>query len=158
MPPDKRVDPARSAQMSLVRARDTKPEMRVRRALHTAGLRYRVHAKDLPGKPDVVFRTRRLVVFVHGCFWHQHPDKHCRLARMPKSRLDFWEPKLKANRDRDIRVKSELERLGWNVLEIWECEIDTDHLARLVRAISAGTRQANAPTRDATNEATRVRN
>jgi DNA mismatch endonuclease, patch repair protein len=135
VPTPERVDPARSAQMSLVRARDTKPEMRVRRALHTAGLRYRLHAKDLPGKPDVVFRTRRLVVFIHGCFWHQHPDKHCRLARMPKSRLDFWEPKLKANRDRDIRTKSELETLGWTVLEIWECEIDADHLARLVRTI-----------------------
>ena len=135
MPTRERVDPARSAQMALVRARDTKPEMSVRRALHTAGLRYRLHAKDLPGKPDVVFRTRRLVVFIHGCFWHQHPDKHCRLARMPKSRVDFWEPKLKANRDRDIRTKSELETLGWTVLEIWECEIDADHLARLVHTI-----------------------
>jgi DNA mismatch endonuclease, patch repair protein len=132
-----RVDPARSVQMSLVRARDTKPELRVRRALHTAGLRYRLHAKDLPGKPDVVFRARRMVVFIHGCFWHQHPDKQCRLARMPKSRLDFWEPKLRANRARDIRNKLELETQGWTVLEIWECEIDTAHLARLVRAIAA---------------------
>ena len=130
-----RVDPARSVRMALVRARDTKPEMRVRRALHIAGLRYRLHAKDLPGKPDVVFRNRRLVVFIHGCFWHQHPAKHCRLARMPKSRLDFWEPKLKANRERDIRNKAELERLGWTVLEIWECEINAEHLGRLVGAI-----------------------
>lgn len=129
------VDPARSAQMSLVRARDTKPEMRVRRALHTAGLRYRLHVKDLPGKPDVVFRTRRVVVFIHGCFWHQHPDKHCRLARMPKSRKEFWVPKLMANRARDLRVKAELEGRGWTVIEIWECEIDTEHLARLVHTI-----------------------
>lgn len=129
------VDPARSAQMSLVRARNTKPEMRVRHALHAAGLRYRLHAKDLPGKPDVVFRTRRLALFIHGCFWHQHPDKLCHLARMPKSRLEFWGPKLKANRERDIRTKAELERLGWTVLEIWECEIDAEHLGQLIRAI-----------------------
>ena len=129
------TDRARSAQMALVRARDTKPEMRVRRALHTAGLRYRLHVKDLPGRPDVVFRTRRLVVFIHGCFWHQHPDKSCRLARMPKSRKEFWVPKLMANRARDARVKAELEGEGWSVLEIWECEINAERLARLVGAI-----------------------
>lgn len=121
--------------MALVRSRDTKPEMRVRHALHTAGLRYRLHVKDLPGKPDVVFRTRRLVLFIHGCFWHQHGDEHCPLARMPKSRPEFWVPKLRANRERDIRIKSELERLGWIVLEIWECEINTERLGRLVRTI-----------------------
>ena len=88
-PMTEQVDPACSAQMSLVRGRDTKPEMRVGHALHIAGLRYRLHAKDFPGRPGVVFRIRRLVVFIHGCFWHQDPNKHCRLARMPKSRLDF---------------------------------------------------------------------
>lgn len=114
------VDPARSAQMSLVRSRDTKPEMRVRKALHAAGLRYRVHDRSLPGSPDLVFPARRLVVFVHGCFWHRHPG--CPAARLPKSRLDFWEPKLAGNVARDARVRAELESLGWKVIVIWECE------------------------------------
>jgi DNA mismatch endonuclease (patch repair protein) len=80
--------------MARVRGRDTKPEMRVRRALHAAGLRYRLHAKGLPGRPDLVLPSRRVAVFVHGCFWHRHPDPTRKLARLPKSRLDFWLPKL----------------------------------------------------------------
>jgi DNA mismatch endonuclease, patch repair protein len=123
---------SRSAQMSLIRARDTKPELRVRRALYAAGLRYRLHAKDLPGKPDIVFRGARVVVFVHGCFWHQHPDPDCKLARMPKSRLDFWRPKLEGNRLRDRKIRKELESLGWQVMEVWECESQPRHLERLV--------------------------
>ena len=129
------IDPARSAQMSLVRGKDTKPELRVRRALHAAGLRYRLQAKGLPGKPDLVFRSRRTVIFVHGCFWHQHPSPDCRLARMPKSRLDFWEPKLKGNRQRDERVKATLESQGWRVIEVWECETKPEHLRRLIAEI-----------------------
>src|SRR5207244_510697 len=116
VPTANEVDPARSAQMALVRGRDTKPELRVRRALHAAGLRYRLQAKDLIGKPDLVFRDRRIAVFVHGCFWHQYPDPNCRLARMPKSKLDFWAPKLKGNRLRDERVKISLEKRGWRVI------------------------------------------
>jgi DNA mismatch endonuclease (patch repair protein) len=131
------VDPARSAQMALVRDRDTKPELRVRRALYIAGLRYRLHVKGLPGKPDLVLRGRRIVVFVHGCFWHQHQDPSCRLARMPKSRLDFWEPKLKANRLRDERVKRSLEQAGWRVYEVWECQTKNDHLQHLVARIKS---------------------
>lgn len=126
------IDPARSAQMSLVRGKDTKPELRVRRALHAAGLRYRLQAKGLPGKPDLVFRGRRIVIFVHGCFWHQHPSPDCRLARMPKSRLDFWGPKLRGNRQRDERVKGVLESQGWRVIEVWECETKPEHLRRLI--------------------------
>src|SRR5689334_15582438 len=86
----KPVDPARSAQMARVRGKDTKPEMRVRRALHAAGLRFRLHARDLPGRPDIVFRSRRIAVFVHGCFWHRHADPSCKLARLPKTRVGFW--------------------------------------------------------------------
>ncbi|MGR9327433.1 very short patch repair endonuclease (plasmid) [Rhizobium leguminosarum] len=106
--------------------------MRVRRALHAAGLRYRLHAKDLPGKPDLVFRNRRIALFVHGCFWHQHPDPNCKLARMPKSKLDFWRPKLEGNRLRDEKNRSALEADGWTVVEVWECETKPEHLQRLI--------------------------
>ncbi|WP_224407039.1 very short patch repair endonuclease [Afifella sp. IM 167] len=126
---------ARSAQMARIRARDTKPEMRVRSALHSAGLRYRLHAKGLPGKPDIVFPRARVAVFVHGCFWHQHPDPACKLARMPKSRLGFWRPKLEGNRARDERVRVELEELGWAVIEIWECQTKSAQLAQLVEEV-----------------------
>lgn len=85
------------------------------------GYRYRLHAKDLPGKPDLVFRSRRKIVFVHGCFWHRHAE--CALARLPKSRQDFWLPKLDANRQRDMRNERALQDAGWDVLTIWECEL-----------------------------------
>lgn len=110
----------RSKRMSLIRGRDTKPEMLVRRLVHALGYRYRLHCSDVPGKPDLVFRSRRKVIFVHGCFWHLH--KGCANNRMPKSRLDFWKPKLEANRKRDIRNKARLSRTGWTYLVIWECE------------------------------------
>jgi DNA mismatch endonuclease, patch repair protein len=126
---------ARSKQMSRIRARDTKPEMRVRRALHAAGLRYSLHAKDLPGKPDIVFRPRRIVLFVHGCFWHQHPDPACKLARMPKSNLGFWRPKLEGNRVRDVNIRQALKAQGWTVLEIWECEAKQSDLDQLIARI-----------------------
>lgn len=128
------VDPARSAQMALIRGRDTKPEMRVRKALHAAGLRYRLHDRRLPGAPDLVFPSRRIALFVHGCFWHQHPG--CTAARMPKSRLDFWEPKLAGNVARDARHMVELEAAGWTPLVIWECETrDAQRLAALAAHI-----------------------
>lgn len=129
------ASPERSAQMALVRWRDAKPEMRVRRALHAAGLRYRLHAKGLPGRPDLIFPSKRAVVFVHGCFWHRHPDPECKLARLPKSRLDFWLPKLAGNRARDERVKARLEELGWTVIEVWECQIRDEALRELARHI-----------------------
>ena len=88
------------------------------------GYRYRLHAADLPGKPDLTFRSRRKAVFVHGCFWHRHADPACRLARMPRSRLHFWRPKLQGNRLRDGRVNRELEDMGWSVLTIWECQLN----------------------------------
>lgn len=117
--------------MALIKGRDTKPEMRVRRAVHAAGLRYRLHAKDLPGRPDIVLRSRRIALFVHGCFWHQHPDPSCKLARMPKSKLDFWRPKLEGNRVRDVKVRQALEALGWSVIEVWECQTGTHDLEAL---------------------------
>lgn len=135
MPTTIDVDPARSAQMGLVRSRDTKPEIRVRRALHAAGLRYRLHAKDLPGKPDILLRARRIAIFVHGCFWHQHPSPTCKLARMPKSRVEFWRTKLEGNRLRDERTRRQLEELGWRVIEVWECQSNSRDLAVLVEAL-----------------------
>jgi DNA mismatch endonuclease (patch repair protein) len=115
---------ARSERMSRVRGRDTGPEMVVRRALHRMGYRYRLHAADLPGRPDIVFRGRRKALFVHGCFWHRHPDPACKLARLPKSRLDFWLPKLDANAARDIENQNRLQAMGWSVLILWECALN----------------------------------
>lgn len=138
------TDKARSAQMALIKARDTKPELKVRRAIHAAGLRYRLHAKDLPGRPDLVFRSRRIAVFVHGCFWHQHPDPSCKLARMPKSKLEFWRPKLEGNRQRDLRTRGELEARGWSVLEVWECQTSADELEALVKRIKSAPSAASS--------------
>ena len=112
----------RSKRMSRVRGRDTKPEMLVRRLAHGMGYRYRLHRRDLPGSPDLVFPSRRKVIFVHGCFWHRHLEPDCKLARLPKSKLDFWGPKLETNRERDERNVVLLEELGWDVLVIWECQ------------------------------------
>ncbi|WP_269147392.1 very short patch repair endonuclease [Herbaspirillum lusitanum] len=127
----------RSAQMARIKNRDTKPETRVRRALHAAGLRYRLHAKDLVGKPDIVFRGHRIVLFVHGCFWHQHPDPNCKRARMPKSKLDFWRPKFEGNRLRDGKNCSTLEAEGRTVIEVWDCEANSDCLQQLIAGIPA---------------------
>lgn len=124
----------RSARMSRVRGVDTKPEWIVRRLLHGMGYRYRLHAKALAGKPDLVLAGRRAVIFVHGCFWHRHPDPSCKLARMPKSRREFWEVKLTRNRDRDQEVERQLNESGWRVLTLWECQLrDRDAVAAIVR-------------------------
>src|SRR5690606_38338524 len=120
----------RSANMRAIRSKGMRPEMVVGRLVHSRGFRYRLHRKDLPGKPDLVFGPRRKVIFVHGCFWHQHGDPKCKIAHVPKSRLDYWQPKLKRNQVRDLRSRIELERAGWEVLIIWECETrDTFALA-----------------------------
>lgn len=111
---------ARSAHMRRIRKRDTKPEMLVRRAAHALGFRFRLHRRDLPGSPDLTFPRHRKVIFVHGCFWHQHEG--CRLKRQPKSRLDYWLPKLERNVSRDCEAQARLAKLGWDALVIWECE------------------------------------
>ncbi len=105
--------------MGRIGPKDTAPEMVVRRLLHTAGYRYRLHRRDLPGKPDIVFPTRRKAIFVHGCFWHAHG---CKIGRPPKSRPEFWVPKLERNRLRDRENIQALEEAGWNVLVVWQCE------------------------------------
>ena len=122
---DKLSKERRSANMRAIRSKDTKPEIIVRRALFARGYRYRLHAKDLPGKPDIVFRGRRKVIFVHGCFWHLHPDPHCVDSRIPKTRTEYWTQKLRRNVDRDHNHIETLEAAGWTVLVIWACETKT---------------------------------
>jgi DNA mismatch endonuclease, patch repair protein len=112
----------RSAHMRRIKGKDTKSEMLVRRLVHGMGYRYRLHRRDLPGTPDLVFPPRRKVIFVHGCFWHWHPDPGCRISGLPKSRLEFWGPKLEANRARDTAKQRGLREAGWRVLVVWECE------------------------------------
>ncbi|MYM70363.1 DNA mismatch endonuclease Vsr [Pseudoduganella sp. FT55W] len=107
--------------MAAVKSRDTKPELTVRRLLHAAGYRFRLHRKDLPGKPDIVLPKFRTVVFVHGCFWHQHVS--CKAAARPTSKQDYWQAKLDRNIERDIANQNKLLELGWKVLVLWECEI-----------------------------------
>ncbi|MCC6795305.1 MAG: DNA mismatch endonuclease Vsr [Candidatus Hydrogenedentes bacterium] len=111
----------RSEIMSRVRGRDTNPEMLVRKAIHRMGFRYRLHVSTLPGKPDLVFPSRKKVIFVHGCFWHRH--KKCPNARIPKSRIEFWQEKLEGNSKRDRLNRRKLRGMGWTVLVIWECEL-----------------------------------
>lgn len=113
----------RSERMSRIRGRDTKPELKLRRALHATGLRYRLNAADLPGKPDLVFPRWSAVVFVHGCFWHQHGG--CRIANVPKSNTEFWLGKFAVNTRRDARNTRELRALGWRVMVVWECQLST---------------------------------
>ena len=110
----------RSERMALIRSRDTKPEMIVRKAAWRLGYRYRLHVKQLPGCPDLVFRSAKAVIFVHGCFWHRH--RRCPLARLPKSKLEFWVPKLELNCIRDRKNIRSVRRAGWRVCVIWECE------------------------------------
>lgn len=124
----------RSERMGRVKNKGSKAEIFVRSLVHRMGYRFRLHRAGLPGKPDLVFPTRRKVIFVHGCFWHRHPDPECRLARLPKSRHDFWVPKLEGNRRRDMRTLDDLTQLGWRSLVIWECRLrDTASLANEIR-------------------------
>lgn len=118
----------RSTRMGLIKSKNTSPELMVRGFVHELGYRYRLHVADLPGCPDLVFPGRSKVIFVHGCFWHRH--NHCYLARLPKSRPEFWMPKLERNKARDAVNRRALTRLGWSSMVIWECE-----LSNLVRVM-----------------------
>lgn len=119
---------SRSALMARVRQKDTLPEMKVRKILHGLGYRYRLHRRDLPGTPDIVFPARRKAIFVHGCFWHRHAD--CSKATSPKTRADFWTGKFAKNVERDKRKENDLIELGWEVETVWECETkDMESLA-----------------------------
>lgn len=125
---------SRAENMRRIRSKDTKPELIVRSLLHRNGLRYALHDERLPGKPDIVFRTRRSVVQVRGCFWHGHT---CIDGHVPRTRLSYWLPKLAANKTRDRRNDKELSRLGWRVLVVWECWCAPRRRDRLRRRLSA---------------------
>ena len=125
----------RSEIMSRIRSKDTVPEMKVRSLVHRLGCRFRLHRRDLPGTPDLVFPSRKMVVFVHGCFFHRHKD--CKNATMPKTRREWWQAKLEGNAARDRRNRAALRRIGWKVVTVWECETEkperlTRRLARLL--------------------------
>ena len=121
-----------STQMRSIRKTDTKPELIVRRLAHRRGFRFRLHRRDLPGTPDLVFASRKKVIFVHGCFWHQHP--RCKRAAVPVANHDWWSRKLTRNAQRDLANILELSKLGWFVLTVWECEIsETVHLGARLR-------------------------
>lgn len=121
--------------MQSVGQKNTGPELQVRRALHGMGYRYRLHAKELPGRPDIALRPRRAVIFVHGCFWHGHG---CAKGRLPTSKLDYWESKLDRNKLRDAENVAKLEAAGWRVLTLWSCETgDSDRLSGKLRSFLA---------------------
>ena len=123
----------RSWNMSRIRCKDTKPEKIVRSVLHKNGFRFRLNRKDLPGKPDIVLPKYQTVIFVHGCFWHRHPQ--CRFAYNPKSRVKFWQNKFNENIERDRFVKKELRKMGWKVIVVWECELKNDKKDKTINRI-----------------------
>ena len=134
MAPDSLTPEQRSALMRKVRSKDTTPEMKVRRALHAKGIRYRLHHPDLPGKPDLVLSRFRTCIFVHGCFWHGHES--CRKASVPKTNTDFWVKKISRNRERDREVRTLLEEIGWRVVTVWECQTEkSERLEKLIEEI-----------------------
>ena len=138
MPPDTRLRVMRS-----IRAKNTRPELIVRQILWGLGARYRLHATDLPGRPDIVMRSRRAAILVHGCFWHLHEG--CALARVPTSRPEYWPRKLLRNRERDQQNSKELVRMGWRTLVVWECEIrNIDPLRQRLKAFMANTRSPSS--------------
>lgn len=116
---DTRTKAQRRRIMQSVRTKDTAPEIAVRRVLHGAGYRFRLHRKDLPGKPDIVFPSRKKAIFINGCFWHGHG---CRIGKPPKSRQEYWLPKLKRNKQRDREKAAQLELAGWKVFTVWQCQ------------------------------------
>lgn len=120
--------------MSQIRSTNTLPEIKIRSAFHKCGLRFRLHRRDLPGNPDLVFPRYNAVLFVHGCFWHQH--KGCKGGRIPKSRVEYWEAKFKRNIERDRQSKAALIRMGWRVFVVWECEIN-NNLSKTVSKLAA---------------------
>ncbi|HZS55508.1 MAG TPA: very short patch repair endonuclease [Bryobacteraceae bacterium] len=120
---DRLTPERRSENMRRIKSENMKPEVIVRQVVHRLGHRFRLHRKDLPGTPDLVFGPKRKVIFVHGCFWHGHESKSCLDGRIPKSNLDYWGPKLARNKQRDAECSASLRAEGWDVLTVWECEI-----------------------------------
>lgn len=118
---DKLTPEERSKHMSKIKGKNTKPEMVVRKFLHANGFRFRLHDKSIPGRPDIKLPKYKTVIFIHGCFWHGHSN--CRIYQMPKTRVDFWNNKISANKERDNDRISTLKAMGWNVIVLWECEL-----------------------------------
>ncbi len=116
-----KVSKQRSRNMSAIKSKNTKPEIAVRKLLHSMGYRFRLHRKDLPGSPDIVLPKYKTVIFVHGCFWHRH--ENCKYATTPKTRKEFWENKFKTNLKRDLDIQEKIKNIGWQSVVIWECEI-----------------------------------
>ena len=122
-----KVSEQKSRNMSAIKSKNTKPEIKVRKVLHSMGYRFRLHSKDLPGSPDIVLPKYKTVIFVHGCFWHRH--ENCKYASTPKTRKEFWESKFKANVKRDKEIEEKIKNIGWQSSVIWECELkDIDNL------------------------------
>lgn len=134
---DKLTPQRRSENMSAIRSKDTSPEITVRRLIHSMGYRYRLHVAKLPGKPDLVFTRLKKIIEVRGCFWHQHPG--CIDSHIPKTRSEYWAPKLERNQRRDVENLNKLKELGWDVLTVWECQLDNPRnlQARFRRFLSA---------------------
>lgn len=130
---DKLSPARRSDNMRRIKSKDMKPELLIRSLVHRMGYRFRLHAKDLPGKPDLVFRSRRKVIFVHGCFWHGHERAGCLDGRVPKSNVGYWGPKLVRNKKRDAEHIAALEAAGWKVKVIWECETNRPAIGNALR-------------------------
>jgi DNA mismatch endonuclease (patch repair protein) len=126
--------------MRAIKSANTVPEMNVRRLIHRMGFRYKLHQKDIPGKPDIVFSRKRKLIFVNGCFWHQHSSPDCRRGRMPKTHDDYWQKKLGRNVERDAKNYEKLDELGWKVLVIWECEAAAPDLGARISAFLAEQR------------------
>ena len=116
-----KVSEQRSRNMSSIKSKNTKPEIKVRKVLHSMGYRFRLHRKDLPGSPDIVLPKYKTVIFVHGCFWHRH--ENCKYASNPKTRKEFWENKFKTNVKRDKEIQEKIKNIGWKSVVIWECEV-----------------------------------
>ena len=130
--------------MRLVKSRNTGAEVAVRKLIWSLGYRYSLRHNDLPGRPDIILPRHKAVVFVHGCFWHRHASKRCKLARLPKSNLEFWLPKLTENRRRDRRTMRKLKAMGWKILVVWECEIDKkEQLKNVICAFLGDGRASN---------------
>jgi DNA mismatch endonuclease (patch repair protein) len=127
----------RSEVMSKIRSKNTKPELVVRKFLFSKGFRFRIHQKNLPGSPDIVLKKYKTVVFVHGCFWHGHPSSKCKIFKMPKSNIVFWETKIKKNQTRHKKAEYALKKLNWKSITIWECELSSGRQSRtLTRLVS----------------------
>ena len=120
-----KVSEQRSRNMSAIKSKNTKPEIKVRKILHSMGYRFRLHRKDLPGSPDIVLPKYKTVIFVHGCFWHRH--ENCKYASTPKTRAEFWESKFAGNIKRDKINQTNLVKLGWKILIVWECDLKKTH-------------------------------